>query len=436
MIFSSKVFSVLRYNRVKPTRLLIQMTDKKDLNDSLNQITLSSASNSATQIETNSTRNTIYWFRKALRLHDNPSLVHAIENSDLVYPVFVLDPWFVRNARVGPNRWRFLIQTLNDLHQSLQKKNSGLILLKGSPHKVFPEKFKEWNISVLCFEKDTEPYAKQRDAEITKLAGEHNVRVETKWGHTLYNPDYLYEKNGKKVTLTYQSFTGLLGKVGDPPKPLPEPKVQLKKLEKVNFNDHKVPDLDELGVDLTECAPCKFPGGETEALRRMADKLSNEAWVCNFEKPMTSPNSLEPSTTVLSPYLKFGSLSARLFYYKLKECYSKRKHSQPPVSLHGQLIWREFFNFVGHFTPNFDKMEGNAICRQINWEENEEFLKAWRNGRTGYPFVDAIMNQLRLEGWIHHLARHMVACFLTRGDLYQSWVKGQEVFEGNRGYFL
>jgi len=56
-------------------------------------------------------------------------------------------------------------------------------------------------------------------------------------------------------------------------------------------------------------------------------------------------------------------------------------------------------------------------------------LQAWKNGRTGYPYIDAIMTQLRLEGWIHHLARHSVACFLTRGDLWQSWEDGAKVFD-------
>ena len=72
---------------------------------------------------------------------------------------------------------------------------------------------------------------------------------------------------------------------------------------------------------------------------------------------------------------------------------------------------------------------GNPICRQIHWDKNEELLSAWKEGRTGYPFVDAIMTQLRLEGWIHHLARHMVACFLTRGDLFISWEEGLKVFD-------
>jgi len=134
---------------------------------------------------------------------------------------------------------------------------------------------------------------------------------------------------------------------------------------------------------------------------------------------------------VLSPYLKFGCLSSRLLHAKLDAIYKERKgkHTVPPVSLRGQLLWREFFYFVSSCTPNFDKMEGNAICKQIPWIKNTELLKAWEEGRTGYPWIDAIMNQLQQEGWMHHLARHSVACFLTRGDLWCSWEDGRDVFD-------
>lgn len=71
----------------------------------------------------------------------------------------------------------------------------------------------------------------------------------------------------------------------------------------------------------------------------------------------------------------------------------------------------------------------NPLCRQIDWDDNPEFVRAWKEGRTGYPWIDAAMTQLREQGWIHHLARHAVACFLTRGDLYQSWEVGAKVFD-------
>ena len=74
-----------------------------------------------------------------------------------------------------------------------------------------------------------------------------------------------------------------------------------------------------------------------------------------FEKPKTSPNSLEPSTTVLSPHLRHGTLSPRTLYWRLDDITRGTKHTQPPVSLHGQLLWREFFYCVGAKTENFDR---------------------------------------------------------------------------------
>lgn len=176
-----------------------------------------------------------------------------------------------------------------------------------------------------------------------------------------------------------------------------------------------------------------FPGGENEGLSRLHNTIvSRPEWVNAFEKPKSAPNvtTAEPSTTALSPYLKFGCVSARLVYAELMKIKAvSKKHTDPPVSLQGQLLWREFFYFCSTRIPRFDHMDGNPQCRQIPWERNSELVLAWEQGRTGYPFIDAIMNQLRAEGWIHHLARHAVACFLTRGDLWQHWEEGARIFD-------
>merc|ERR1712146_808856 len=90
----------------------------------------------------------------------------------------------------------------------------------------------------------------------------------------------------------------------------------------------------------------------------------------------------------MGPYLKYGCVSCRLFYHQLRKVY-----------------------------------------KEIDWDTNEEYLEKWKNGETGFTYIDAVMTQLRTEGWIHHLARHSVACFLTRGDLYISWEEGVKVFD-------
>ncbi|XP_019364513.1 PREDICTED: cryptochrome-2-like isoform X1 [Gavialis gangeticus] len=376
----------------------------------------------------------IHWFRKGLRLHDNPALLAAMNDCSDLYPIFILDPWFPKNMQVSVNRWRFLIESLKDLDESLKKLNSRLFVVRGHPAEVFPGLFKAWKVTRLTFEVDTEPYSKLRDAEVVRLAAAHGVQVIQKVSHTLYDTDRIIAENNGKVPLTYRQLQAVLVGLGSPKQPVLAPTLEtLKDCCTPGRDNHdpkyEIPTLEELGQDPKEAGPCLYPGGESEALSRLDFHMKRMTWVCNFKKPDTEPNTLSPSTTVLSPYIKFGCLSVRTFWWKLAEIYRGKTHSSPPVSLHGQLLWREFFYTAGAGIPNFNRMEGNPICVQVDWDDNPEYVKAWKEGRTGYPFIDAIMTQLRTEGWIHHLARHAVACFLTRGDLWVSWEEGQKVFE-------
>jgi len=378
-----------------------------------------------------------------MRLHDNPSLKLAHESRTdggrryLLRPVYVLDPYFRKHVRAGANRWRFLQQSLADLDLALRRLGTRLYVVRGEPDAVFPDLFVRWNVKLLTFELDTEPYARARDERLERSARLHGVRVEQTVSHTLYNTELVLRANGGRAPMTYQKFVSVVGSMPGPRPPIPAPDALppecLPDDGDLNSTEYDVPTLDELltlkGFDPGDLKPCLYPGGETEALRRLADCTANKPWVCKFEKPNTSPNSLKPSTTVLSPYMKFGCLSASLFYHRLKEVVGDSGHTKPPVSLIGQLYWREFYYTVAAATANFDRMVGNPICCQVPWDRNPDALEAWTRGRTGYPFIDAVMRQLRDEGWVHHLARHAVACFLTRGDLWISWEEGLAVFE-------
>lgn len=260
------------------------------------------------------------------------------------------------------------------------------------------------------------------------------------------------------VPTSYQSFLSFVGIQGPIPKPFPTPKAEnfpsppskipsLSCLPSISSSSspsssssssslsssdpYRIPTLSELGYNPTDVTtPFKGQGGETLALQRLQHHLQRTQWIKNFEKPNTSPTSLEPDTTGLSPYLKFGCLGSRTFYWGLQNVYSTGgTYSKPPVSLEGQLLWREFFYCQGFAIPHFDTMKNNPICRPIPWEYNETYIQAWENGATGYPWIDAAIQQLKSEGWLHHLARHAIACFLTRGDLYQNWEVGAKIFD-------
>ena len=96
------------------------------------------------------------------------------------------------------------------------------------------------------------------------------------------------------------------------------------------------------------------------------------------------------------------------------------------------LLLREFAFLVGYFTPNFDEMERNPLCIQLHWDDNPQYLEAWRQGQTGFPWIDAVIRQCYQEGWAHFLGHQSIAVFLTRGYMWLSWVLGkkfsQEVF--------
>ncbi|VYS57495.1 unnamed protein product [Arabidopsis thaliana] len=384
----------------------------------------------------------LIWFRKGLRVHDNPALEYASKGSEFMYPVFVIDPHYMESdpsafspgsSRAGVNRIRFLLESLKDLDSSLKKLGSRLLVFKGEPGEVLVRCLQEWKVKRLCFEYDTDPYYQALDVKVKDYASSTGVEVFSPVSHTLFNPAHIIEKNGGKPPLSYQSFLKVAGEPSCAKSELVMSYSSLPPIGDIgNLGISEVPSLEELGYKDDEQADwTPFRGGESEALKRLTKSISDKAWVANFEKPKGDPSAfLKPATTVMSPYLKFGCLSSRYFYQCLQNIYKDvKKHTSPPVSLLGQLLWREFFYTTAFGTPNFDKMKGNRICKQIPWNEDHAMLAAWRDGKTGYPWIDAIMVQLLKWGWMHHLARHCVACFLTRGDLFIHWEQGRDVFE-------
>ncbi|KAA1478430.1 DNA photolyase [Dentipellis sp. KUC8613] len=410
----------------------------------------------------------LYWFRTDLRVHDSPALHAALSlRPRVLYPIWCWDPHYVRHARVGPNRWRFLLECQADLSAALTRLNPAqrLLVLRAAPRAVLPRLFEEWGITHLVFEKDTDSYAAERDKEIVELAQEAGVEVVVETGRTLWDPEEVVKAHGGKPTMSLNSFMKATKNLPDPPQPfpvpdsLPDPGELTLSFENekpnddydLNEDDFSVPTLEELGIPESSVTT-PHRGGESVALKNLADLLEKKEYIATFQKPQTAPTAFEPaSTTLLSPHLHFGSLGVRQFLHDVQratEAYSgAKKASQPPTNLPGQLYFRDMYFAVQHAVgPAFAGTVGNPVTRYIPWHlpssippspttpytidspaAHAWFLR-WAWGITGFPFVDALMRQLRQEGWIHHLGRHMVACFLTRGGAYVDWERGAEVF--------
>lgn len=376
------------------------------------------------------------------------------------------------------------IDCQNDVSKSITEinKNSKLFLMREAPQTLFPKLFKAWNITHLVFEKDTDAYARDRDTEIMRAAKEAGVEVIIKSGRTLWDSDELVKKNHGKPTMSISQVQAAGPKVGPIPRPIPAPKSipdpgetsldfeQHQPEQEPDLNstsrkqndksydsiagpngDFAVPTMEELGFP---AATTPHRGGESIALKALDEIIINEKYTATFEKPNTAPTAFEPqSTTLLSPHMHFGSLSIREFYWRVQDVVDSYsgKASHPPVSLIGQLLFRDmYFGAHAALGYSFGQTMRNSHCRFIPWhlpsrvdhttklvngeyyidsEQAEEWFQRWKSGITGFPWIDALMRQLRQEGWIHHLGRHAVACFLTRGGCYISWERGAEVFE-------
>ncbi|KAF0709229.1 hypothetical protein As57867_006027, partial [Aphanomyces stellatus] len=382
------------------------------------------------------------WFRKGLRLHDNLALIDATRGASHLIPLVVIDPFLVHPDRCGARPLQFFLECLEDLDQSLRQLHaSRLVVLTGDPVEVIPRVAQDWRVSKLCYEMDTGRYGSIRDAKVTAALASTSTQLQAFPGHTLYAADDVRAAYGP--TAYPQKYEDFLKRtshlvVGDPvPAPPSIPPLPTT-LVIPTVPDHPIPTLSELGFPDVHLPPIDLVGGESHALAMLDASMAKKAWVRNFAKPETSPFSPPASTTRLSPYLSRGCLSARLFYSRLQavlqpddtqQSKKPNAYTKPPVSLLGQLLWREFYYACSYLTPNYYSMEGNPVCRQIPWSQDETKLQAWTHGRTGYPWIDAAMTQLRQEGWIHHLARHAVACFLTRGDLWIDWRLGRDVFD-------
>lgn len=373
----------------------------------------------------------IVWFRRSIRLHDNEALVRACKLGDGVVPIFILDPNFVQPSRIGVNQFSFFLQGLIDLDQQLRKFGSQLVVLRGKPKKVFEAIFKgkhPFKAKTLLFEQDSTPYAVKRDQAVEKLAKKYGVVVESFSGHTLLNIQEVTSKKGFKCPTTNGAVQKLINSETIR-QPLPVPKIP-----KLKFNakgsKYAMFTLKEIGYK--DQPKHLGKGGEREGLRILKAICGNKKYVRAFNKTKTSSTTGHTagrlSTTGMSPYLNTGAVSIRTVYHTIKKVLAGGSHTKPPESLLGQLFFREQFYMLGATTKNFDKAKGNKYCLDVPWDNKSTFQKAWAEGKTGYPFIDGLMRQLKETGWIHHLGRHAVACFLTRGDLWQNWTFGRDVF--------
>lgn len=406
----------------------------------------------------------ICWFRRNLRLHDNELLAYTAQGCDLLLPLYILDPCQLSPENSSANRVGFLLDSLEDLDQGLKTKyNQRLFVTRGPPLQVLQHlivhirgKMKRVGRITLGFERDFESFGVLRDKAIKNWACQERIEVKTATQLSLFDLEDLYELGGWMVPKSMSEFEGLIKHHSGPPQPLEQPDTLPPPLKEMFFgynmrneiltyfgNVHfyeNVPTLDKLNMGWqTSDKQTVFQGGESVALRRLNSFIKDDFNRHKFSINSNNPTHHHPPAATQSPYLSFGCLSPRLYFHSLKISSQKSKPEKQQSNSESEkdylkkliknLYWREFFYMVGSFTKNFSQMYNNPVSKLTEcWGYNPIYVSAWSKGKTGYPAIDAVMRQIEREGWTHDFNRHLVACFLTRGSMWQSWEMGMSHF--------
>ena len=364
----------------------------------------------------------LFWHRRDLRLADNLGLAAVSAITPEVLGVFVLDPAELERPTMAPARRWFLLESLRELQQRWQQAGSQLLLLEGNPVELLPRLAQQLGAAGVAWNRDVEPLVRQRDRELAAALKAIGVRVAADWDQLLVSPEQLKTGGGDPYRV-YGPYWRSWEKQPKA-KPVPAPS-GLKAPQQLDLSG--LPVLDEvpvepwLGADLCPCRP-----GESAALEQLEHFAARA--MEHYGEGRNLPG--DEGTSTLSAALRAGSLSPRTAWAAsldvLSHCRSDEQRQSVTV-WQQELAWREFYQQALFHFPELADGPYRPQWRQFPWEDDPVRLKAWQDGLTGVPIVDAAMRQLVQTGFMHNRCRMIVASFLVK-DLICDWRDGEAFF--------
>lgn len=350
----------------------------------------------------------LFIFRRDLRIHDNTGLIYALENAKEVICVFVFTPeQIVENPYRSDFCLQFMLESIEELEEELEKKGGKLFYFFEAPEKVVKKCIKQLKVDLVVVNRDYTPYSVHRDKMIEKVCKDGNVDFKSFDDLLLHPPEQLLKNNGNPYTI----FTPFYKNASKLPVALPQNN-NCKNYSKIRIEFANEP------FPFKNILPTRHSaqkGGRREALKILKKISSFSHYELERDYPM------KDATTHLSPHLKFTTVSVREVYYAIQK--NLGSHS----ALIRSLYWRDFFSTISLHFPYVFKGAFHRKFDQLPWENNSTNFKHWCDGTTGFPIVDAGMRELNKTGYMHNRVRMIVASFLVK-DLHINWQRGEKYF--------
>ena len=376
-------------------------------------------------------KTSIVWFKTDLRLHDNETLVRAIEESDEIIPVYCFDEAHFKTTefgfhKTGNFRAKFLLESLADLDKNLRNLGSGLIILRGKPeHELYKVAQKYKAQKVFC-KKEVAYEEKQTQLLVEKELWKAHCQLETYSTSTLYHAQDLPFAM-KDIPDVFTNFRKKIEKEST----IREVFLKPSKIKSPFIEDVCLPSIEELGLNevIKDCrAAIDFKGGETEGYKRLNTYLFETQAISTYKETRNGMIG-ENYSTKFSAWLGLGCLSPREIYYELKKYEDQFLANESTYWLEFELLWRDYFRFMMKKYSNLFFQQTGIKAKSDNLHQhNNDTLLNWINGKTGVDFIDANMIELKLTGFMSNRGRQNVASYLCN-DLKLDWRYGAAYFE-------
>jgi deoxyribodipyrimidine photo-lyase len=360
---------------------------------------------------------TLCWFRRDLRDYDHAALHHALKHSRNVYCTFVFDTDIL--DQLGDRRDRrveFIWHSVQELKNSLRGMGGELIVRYGRAATLIPELAASLGADALFFNHDYEPQAIARDQAVVAALHQNRIAVHSFKDQVVFECDEVLTQGDTPFSV----FT-------------PYKKAWLRRLEPYHLqpypvaprignlapcHDEQFPSLEEMSFEPTDLPTLPVKTGMTGGQALI--KAFVEQRIVDYHGSRDFPAA--DATSHLSVHLRFGTVSVREL--AALAWMNPSKGSETWLS---ELIWRDFFHMILFHHPSVVEHAFNAEYDCIRWPGSPQHLRAWQEGRTGYPIVDAAMRQLNQTGFMHNRLRMVASSFLVK-DLHVDWREGERYF--------
>lgn len=372
----------------------------------------------------------LMWFRRDLRLDDNAALAQALIRCRQVYVVFVFDTTILTHLPRADRRVEFILAAVHALNDRLAEAcgqpqgHPTLLVRHGDPSMQIPQLAAELGVHAVFANHDDEPTAQARDTAVRTALNQAKRELHTCKDHVIFERSEVLTQAGSSFSV----FT-------------PYKNAWLRRLRPENLAPHDtqshrnrlapppaemihpLPDLQALGFEATNLPQLRLGEGEAGAQHLWADFQGR---IARYDRQRDFPAIKGPS--YLSTHLRFGTLSIRQVA-AAAHAWAQQGDSGAATWL-SELIWRDFYAQILAHHPHVCTQAFKPAYDRIAWEEGpaaDALFKAWCEGRTGYPLVDAAMRQLNQTGYMHNRLRMVTASFLCK-DLGLDWRRGEAYF--------